>query len=57
MELQILHWFGSIHNVVLNPIMYAFTCLGDAGILWILLALALLTFYLRSIEEWDLQWQ
>ena len=43
MELQILHWFGSIHNVVLNPIMYAFTCLGDAGILWILLALALLT--------------
>ena len=57
MELQILHWFGSIHNVVLNPIMYAFTCLGDAGILWILLALALLTIYLRSIEEWDLQWQ
>ena len=43
MELQILHWFGSIHNPVLNPIMYFFTCLGNAGIFWILLALALLT--------------
>lgn len=43
MELQILHWFGSIHNPVLNLIMYFFTCLGNAGIFWILLALALLT--------------
>ena len=43
MELQILHWFGSIHNPVLNPIMYFFTCLGNVGIFWILLALALLT--------------
>ncbi len=40
MELQILHWFGSLHNPITDPIMYAFTCMGDAGILWIALALA-----------------
>lgn len=42
MELQILHWFESLHNPILNPIMYAITKLGDKGILWILIAVALL---------------
>ena len=37
MELQILHWFESLHNPVTDPIMYAVTCLGNAGIFWILL--------------------
>ena len=37
MELQILHWFESLHNPVTDPIMYAITCLGNAGIFWILL--------------------
>ncbi len=42
MELQILHWFESLHNPVLNPIMYAITSLGNAGIFWIILAVAML---------------
>lgn len=43
MEIQILHWFGSLHNPVLNPIMYGITTLGNAGFLWILMALLCLT--------------
>ena len=42
MEIQILHWFESLHNPVTDPIMYGITCLGNAGILWILIALAFL---------------
>ena len=42
MELQILHWFESLHNPVTDPIMYAVTCLGNAGIFWILLCAAFL---------------
>lgn len=42
MELEILHWFESLHNPVLNPIMYFFTLLGEAGIFWILLTAAAL---------------
>ena len=43
MEIQILHWFESLHNPVLNPIMYGITTLGNAGFLWILMALLCLT--------------
>lgn len=39
MEFTILHWFAGLHNAILNPIMYGFTMLGEAGILWIILAL------------------
>ena len=42
MEIQILHWFESLHNPVTDPIMYGITCLGNAGILWILIAIAFL---------------
>ncbi len=38
MEIQILHWFESLHNPILNPIMYAITTLGDKGIFWLLMA-------------------
>ncbi len=40
MELEILHWFESLHNPVLNLIMYFFTLLGEGGSLWVLLAAA-----------------
>ena len=43
-ELSVLHWFESIHNPVLNPIMKALTMLGDAGIFWIALSVILLFF-------------
>ncbi len=43
MELEILHWFESLHTPILNYIMYVITCLGNAGLVWILLALAMLT--------------
>jgi undecaprenyl-diphosphatase len=39
MEIQILHWFESLHNAVLNPIMFGITTLGDKGIFWILMSL------------------
>ena len=42
MELQILHWFESLHNPITDPVMYAITCLGNAGIFWILLCAAFL---------------
>ena len=42
MELQILHWFESLHNPVTDPVMYAITCLGNAGIFWILLCASFL---------------
>lgn len=42
MELQILHWFESLHNPITDPIMYGITCLGNAGIFWILLCAAFL---------------
>lgn len=42
MELQILHWFESLHNSITDPIMYGITCLGNAGIFWILLCAAFL---------------
>lgn len=43
MEIQILHWFESLHNPVLNPIMYGITALGNMGLFWILMALLCLT--------------
>lgn len=41
-EFDILYWFQSISNNVLNHIMIGFTNLGNAGILWILLSLIFL---------------
>lgn len=42
MELEILHWFESLHNPITDPIMYAVTCLGNAGIIWIIIAVLML---------------
>ena len=39
MEFDILYWFQSIHNSILDPIMVGFTKLGDAGMIWILLSI------------------
>lgn len=44
MEIQILHWFESLHNPITNPIMYAITTLGNAGWFWIALAVVILAF-------------
>lgn len=41
MEFDILYWFQSIHNGILDPIMVAFTSLGNAGMLWIALSIIL----------------
>ncbi|MBQ4283338.1 MAG: phosphatase PAP2 family protein [Lachnospira sp.] len=43
MELQILHWFESLHNPVLDMIMYVITSLGNAGAIWIIMALVFVT--------------
>ena len=41
-EIQILDWLQKLHTPVLDQIMCFITRLGDAGILWILLAVVLL---------------
>ena len=38
MEIQILHWFETLHNPITNPIFYVITTLGNAGWFWIVLA-------------------
>ena len=43
MEIQILHWFETLHNPITNPIFYAITTLGNAGWFWIVLAVLMLT--------------
>ena len=41
MEIQILHWFETLHNPITNPIFYVITTLGNAGWFWIVLAVPL----------------
>ena len=43
MEIQILHWFETLHNPITNPIFYVITTLGNAGWFWIVLAVLMLT--------------
>ncbi len=42
LELQILHWFQSLHTPIMDKLMVAFTMLGEAGAVWIALAIILL---------------
>ena len=51
MEIQILHWFESLHNPVLNPVMYAITSLGDKGLFWILMAVLCMTVLPRKYRK------
>lgn len=48
MELEILHWFESLHNPVLDMIMYVITSLGNAGAIWIIMALAFVTIFRKK---------
>lgn len=43
MEIQILHWFETLHNPITNPIFYVITTFGNAGWFWIVLAVLMLT--------------
>ena len=43
MEIQILHWFETLHNPITNPIFYVITTLGNAGWFGIVLAVLMLT--------------
>ena len=43
LEIQILHWFETLHNPITNPIFYVITTLGNAGWFWIVLAVLMLT--------------
>lgn len=43
MEIQMLHWFETLHNPITNPIFYVITTLGNAGWFWIVLAVLMLT--------------
>lgn len=42
MELSILYAINELHNTVLDKIMTVITTLGDAGIIWIVIAIVLL---------------
>lgn len=41
-EFDLLYWFQSIHNPVLDKIVIVITSLGNSGIFWILLTIAML---------------
>lgn len=41
-EFDLLYWFQSIHNPILDKIVVVITSLGNAGIFWILLTLVML---------------
>ena len=41
-ELKILHWFEELHNPVLDFLMYQITCLGNGGLIWLVIAAAML---------------
>lgn len=43
MEIQILHWFETLHNPITNPIFYVITTLGNSGWFWIVLDVLMLT--------------
>lgn len=42
MEIQILNWLQGLHNPILDKLMCLITHLGDAGIIWILLAIVMI---------------
>ena len=41
-EIEFLNWLQTIHNPILDRFMVGITYLGSGGILWIVIALALL---------------
>lgn len=41
-EMDLLYWFQSIHHPILDKIVVAITSLGNSGIFWILLTIAML---------------
>ena len=51
MEIQILHWFETLHNPITNPIFYVITTLGNAGWFWIVLAVLMLTVLPKKYEK------
>ena len=51
MEIQILHWFETLHNPITNPIFYVITTLGNAGWFWIVLAVLMLTVLPKNYKK------
>ena len=52
MELKILLWFEELHNPVLDFLMYQITCLGNGGLIWLVIAAAMLfVLIMLSLEE------
>ena len=51
-EFDLLYWFQGLHNPVLDKIVVAITSLGNAGIFWILLTIAMLIFCKDKKVAW-----
>ena len=51
-EFDLLYWFQSLHNPILDKIVVAITSLGNAGIFWILLTIAMLIFCKDKKVAW-----
>lgn len=51
-EFDLLYWFQSIHNPILDKIVVVITSLGNAGIFWILLTLVMLIVCKDKKEAW-----
>ncbi len=52
-ELDLLHWFQSIHNAVLDCIVPKITMLGNAGWFWLVVTLILII--IPSKRKWGIQ--
>lgn len=51
-ELQILYWFQSLHNPVLDKVEVLITHLGSSGLIWILITLLMLIFCKDKKGAW-----
>ena len=51
-EFDLLYWFQGLHHPVLDKIAVAVTSLGNSGIFWILLTIAMLVFCREKKAAW-----
>lgn len=51
-EFDILYWFQGLHTPLLDKIVVAVTSLGNSGIFWILLTIAMLIFCKEKKAAW-----
>nr|MCR5667920.1 phosphatase PAP2 family protein [Lachnospiraceae bacterium] len=51
-EMDLLQWFQGLHNPLLDKVMVVITSLGNAGIFWIVVTVAMLIFCKDKRVAW-----